>query len=181
MITTKAYRLAQSNLTAMSNQYDGCKFGATAKERLKQLLNNPAIQQTILDADADDLEKQALASEQKKNYVQAKAQYEQYIVKFRKATRFPEVSRHFTNPAFQPLVNQQIMNEACQRLWLRYEMFIRADKSELAIQQLGNIIKTYPQSDWASKAKQELSRISRTGDDSDLGFLAKRALAQLTK
>ena len=141
----------------------GSDVAQQAAERLKALLDDPAIGPSLIDAEADAFEARCVAAENKKNYALAIKLYEQYVRQFAKATRFERIQAHLaslkSDKAIQAVVRSGQAAKECKRWRALAESYAASGKADKARQYLRKIIEKYGDTDWGAKARARLAEI----------------------
>jgi hypothetical protein len=163
LVADKQYAKAATQLRRLAATQRGTDVGKQAAEGLKTLLDDPAIGQSLIDAEADAFEARCVAAEKKKDYALAAKLYEQYVRQFAKATRFEKVKARLeslrSDKAIQAAVRSGQAAKECKRWLSLAHSYAKSGLTDKARQYLTKIIEKYGDTDWGAKARARLAEI----------------------
>lgn len=164
-ISQKHYPQAIKLLCQVLVDYPAWPAADLAAKRLAGLSSSDPslrtlIEQTKIDHPAAALEAKAKAAEEKKDYRQAIKLYEDYLKKYRIASRFKQVKAHLEALRSNSTVRAAIFNKTADRegaakLQLA-ENYANAGLRDKARAILKQIIEKYPGTKWAKEAAKRL-------------------------
>ena len=163
LVADKQYVQAAAQFRRLAATQRGTDVGKQAADRLKALLDDPAIGQSLTDAEADAFEARCVAAERKKDYAVAIKLYEQYVGQFTKATRFEKVKARLvslkSDKAILAAVRSGQASKECKRWLALAESYAASGVTDKAKQYLTKIIEKYGDTDWGAKARARLAEI----------------------
>ncbi len=163
LVAEKQYLKAVTTLRQLTVTKPGTDIAKQAADRLKALRDDPAIGQSIIDAEADAFEGRCVAAEKKKDYLLAIKLYEQYVGQFPKASRFAKVKATLeslkSDKAIQAAIKTAQVDADCRGWMSLADNYAKAGLNEKARQYLSRIIDKYGDTDWAAKARTRLAEI----------------------
>jgi len=162
-IAEKQYLKAVTTLRQLAAAKPGTDIAKQAADRLKALQEDPAIGQSIIDAEADAFEGRCVAAENSKDYVLAIKLYEQYVEQFSKASRLAKVKAHLeslkSDKAVQADVQSTKADTECKGWMSMADNFAKVGMNQKAREYLNKIIEKYGDTDWGAKARARLEEI----------------------
>ena len=163
LVEEKQYLEAVTALRRLTVSRRGSDTGRLAAERLKALLDDPAISRLIIDTEADAFEARCVAAEKKKDYALAIKLYERYVKQFPEASRFAAVRAHVeslkSDKAIQAGIKRAQADAECKRWMMLADNYARNGLNDKARQYLSRIAEKYGDTDWGAKARARLVEI----------------------
>ena len=163
LVAEKQYVKAAAALRQLAATKPGTDTAKKAAEQLKALQDDPAISQSITDAQADAFEARGGAAQEKKDYVLAIKLYEQYIERFPKSSRLAKVKAKLeslkSDKTIQATVSTARADSDCKGWMSLADNYARSGMNAKAREYLNKIIDKYADTDWATKARARLDKI----------------------
>ena len=163
LVADKRYVQAAAELRRLADAHAGTDIGKQAAERLRVLMDDPAVGPSVINAEADALQARAAAAEKEKDYARASRLYEQYVRQFANADRFAEVKKRLEALKGDADIQGAIVSKQAERecrTWIQMaDNFARAGRRREARDYLNKVIKKYGDTDWGAKARTRLAEI----------------------
>ncbi len=163
MVAEKQYVQAVAALGKLASAKPDTDIAKKAAERLKALQDDPAVGQSVIDAEADAFEGRCVAAEEKKDYVLAIKLYEQYVGQFPKASRFAKVKAHLeslkSDKAIQAAIKSTQADGDCKGWMSLADNYANLGMNAKAREYLTRIVDKYGDTDWGAKARARLAQI----------------------
>ena len=163
LVAEKQYVKAVTALRQLAATKPGTDTAKKAAERLKALQDDPAISQSIIDAEADAFEGRCVAAQKKKDYVLAIKLYEQYVGQFPKASRLAKVKATLeslkSDKAIQATIKTAQVDADCRGWMSLADNYAKLGLNEKAREYLSRIVDKYGDTDWGAKARARLAEI----------------------
>ncbi len=163
LIAEKQYVKAATILRKLAVAKPGTDIAKKAAERLKALQDDPAIGQSIVDAEADSFEVRCVAAKDRKDYALAIGLYEQYVGRFPKASRFAKVKATLDSLKSDDTIQATIKNSQAEsdcKGWMSLaDHYVNLGMYKKAREYLTKIVDNYGDTDWGVKARKRLAKI----------------------
>ncbi|MFC1806480.1 sialate O-acetylesterase [Planctomycetota bacterium] len=164
LVEEKQYLEAVTALRRLTVSRRGSDTGRLAAERLKALLDDPAISRLVIDTEADAFEARCVAAEKKKDYALAIKLYERYVKQFPEASRFAAVRAHVellkSDKAIQAGIKSAQAEAECSRWMVMADNYARNGLNDKARQYLRKIVAKYGDTRWGARARSRLAALS---------------------
>jgi len=163
LIADTQYSKAVAALRELVVPRCGEETARKAAERLKALLDDPAVGQSIVDSEADAFEVRCVAARERKDYALAISLYEQYVGRFPKASRLAEVKATLdslkSDKAIQATIKNSQAESDCKGWMSLADHYVNLGMYKKAREYLTRIIDQYGDTDWAVKARKRLAKV----------------------
>ena len=163
LIADKQYSKAVAALRQLVVPKCGKATAEKAARRLKALLDDPAVGQSIIDIEADAFEVRCVAARKRKDYALAIDLYEQYVGRFPKASRLAKVKAALdslkSDKAIQSAIKNGQAESDCKGWMSLADHYVNMGMYKKAREYLTKIVDQYGDTDWAVKARKRLAKI----------------------